>query len=209
MGDLQGHDFRGNQWTGGGGGPDVERRDVRDVMGLHLMDNAPWAQENVLRAIQAAGIPKNRDVVVERWTPNTQLAAYRPDWQGGQIAINASAEHWYSTDLAKAQGMLRAENIASSSRPEAPLVHELGHALHHDAVRGNPDWTYHGREYTAPSTLGDSRIREMISRAVSDYAGWSNDPREFVAEVFAGLHEGKTYPSEVMKLYKEFHGPRR
>jgi len=198
VGDLPGHEFHGNQWTAGGG--------ARELPGIEAMSNAPWAQENVRRAVEAAGVSPNVRVVVDRWEPDTQLAAYRPDT--GELAVNSGATHWYSTDLAAAQAELRAQGIASSDRPEAPIVHELGHMLHHEAVRDLPEWNYRGFTYAAPSTLGGPRVKAMVAHEVSQYAAASNDPREFVAEVFAGVRGGRTYPSEVMKLYKEFHGPR-
>lgn len=51
-----------------------------------------------------------------------------------------------------------------------------------------------------------SELRRVIKDEVSHYAAnWS--PMEFVAETFAGMMDGQTYPPIIMDLYKRLHGP--
>lgn len=40
---------------------------------------------------------------------------------------------------------------------------------------------------------------------VSDYA--TNSPLEFVAEVWKRVQQGRTFPDDVMTLYKKYGGP--
>ncbi|OLF07019.1 hypothetical protein BLA60_29650 [Actinophytocola xinjiangensis] len=76
------------------------------------------------------------------------------------------------------------------------MVHELGHFLHYQLNRGR----YHDLNFTqfAPG-------RGRTATAVSGYA--TENPREFVAEVFLGRVYGRTYDESVLEMYEALGGP--
>jgi hypothetical protein len=79
----------------------------------------------------------------------------------------------------------------------ASLVHEIGHHLHHAQSR---------RLYWELRQASFTNEAEAIAIQVSGYA--TQSPREFVAEVFLGLMYGRTFPPEVLTLYRALGGPR-
>ena len=46
--------------------------------------------------------------------------------------------------------------------------------------------------------------KEYILKHVSEYA--IDDPAEFIAETYSGLVGGKSYPEDIMKMYKSMKG---
>ncbi|MFF4792916.1 hypothetical protein ACFY2M_24790 [Streptomyces sp. NPDC001276] len=78
---------------------------------------------------------------------------------------------------------------------EGVLDHEGGHAAHR-AWNGS---VFH--DLTATTFIGDGA---GIAHGVSEYA--SQDPREFVAEVFTGLLRGRSYSRQVLDMYKALGG---
>jgi hypothetical protein len=72
------------------------------------------------------------------------------------------------------------------------IVHEIGHRFH--AVALGPD---QDRPLEHPDFL-------KVAKTVGKYA--STDPREFVAEVFAGLVLGMHFTVDVMTMYRHFAG---
>lgn len=173
------------------------------------------AVRGAIDTLHGAGIrvPAGVKISVDDWNSDTNLAAYRPDTK--QIVINSRAlGHWWGDTskpagverFSEAQKTLFKEKIASSDHPSAPVIHEIGHALHHENVRGIEDWEYKGNQYTAPSFMTKNE-RLQTYHEVGHYAS-EGDPREFVAEVFAGLATGKKYGTSIMRAYKKYRGPK-
>ena len=94
------------------------------------------------------------------------------------------------------------------------LNHELGHLRHQECVN---NYKYNlMKKIEEFKTMGqpvsditkefvtDKQIQQT-ARKVSDYA--TESPLEFVAETFSQLMEGKTFPEDVMALYKKYGGP--
>lgn len=91
------------------------------------------------------------------------------------------------------------------------IYHELGHLNH--AVKANY------RIMTMPKQLLMAGVNPEISNEfvnnrtlqneVYKHLGWyaGTSPAEFVAETFAGLMKGKTYPKEIMDRYAMYLGP--
>lgn len=79
---------------------------------------------------------------------------------------------------------------------KAVVIHELGHNIH---ARNNPDMVLSG------SRLQTNYKMTAASVAVSLYA--TNNPLEFIAEVFTGLIYGYSYDHDVMSKYQEWGGP--
>lgn len=80
------------------------------------------------------------------------------------------------------------------------VIHEIGHILHEMA---SPAlfWEFKlGRQAGAVNLQAANQ-----GTNVSMYA--MNNPLEFVAETFAGLMAGKSYPASVMAFYREAGGP--
>jgi hypothetical protein len=75
------------------------------------------------------------------------------------------------------------------------VVHELGHAIHYALAPGK----FH--------ELTSTRFTGGAGNLAAKVSGYSTNPREFVAEVFTGTIHGKTYPDDVIKMYKAFGGP--
>lgn len=92
------------------------------------------------------------------------------------------------------------------------LNHELGHLRHQECVN-NYDMMKKVEEFkTLGKPVSDitqdfvtNKQIQQTARKVSDYA--TESPLEFVAETFSQLMEGKTFPDDVMALYKKYNGP--
>ncbi len=112
------------------------------------------------------------------------VAAYRH----GKIYLNAKSDHWLNpiTKMAEVAGFL------SSSDPNHPIYHELGHALHE---RRNKALFIFARRI---------KIDAEIAVQVSAYA--CENGQEFVAEVYAGIQTGHVYTNEVMTHYRHLGG---
>ncbi len=92
------------------------------------------------------------------------------------------------------------------------LNHELGHLRHQECIN-NYDMMKKVEEFkTLGKPVSDitqefvtNKQIQQTARKVSDYA--TESPLEFVAETFSQLMEGKTFPDDVMALYKKYNGP--
>lgn len=92
------------------------------------------------------------------------------------------------------------------------LNHELGHLRHQECVN-NYNLMKKIEEYKTMGQSVSDITKEFVTdkqiqqtaRKVSDYA--TESPLEFVAETFSQLMEGKTFPEDVMALYKKYGGP--
>jgi hypothetical protein len=73
------------------------------------------------------------------------------------------------------------------------IVHELGHMLHYTQSPAK----FFGLDMASHNT--------GVAQEVSGYA--TNNPREFVAEVFLGKIYGQTFSDKVQETYKAFGGP--
>lgn len=85
----------------------------------------------------------------------------------------------------------------SSSSWNQPLHHEVGHAVH-----------YHNRPlcYLALKRAEkmNPRVVKLIEQEVSGYA--TENPLDFVAEVYAGMRAGKKYSDKIMRMYRAYGG---
>jgi hypothetical protein len=78
-----------------------------------------------------------------------------------------------------------------------PVLHEIGHNLH---LVNNPTnyITWHNTEKYVKIYSDEKKTAEKVSR----YA--ATVPSEFIAETYAGIRSGKTYPDDVKNLYKKY-----
>ena len=87
----------------------------------------------------------------------------------------------------------------STQHPQHIVRHEIGHALHHRALAAAPE--QHHRIWYAENL---ERDHFRIARVVSGRAMWN--PKEFVAEVYAGLWAKVVYADDVIDLFDHFGG---
>lgn len=132
----------------------------------------------------------------------------------GSMPLRAPASYNYAIDALRLNGEYdfsklaeraeanRARNWWSTGSPQHVFRHELGHA----ATYGNNPRKYaifsnalRDGELPVPKT-----IQAKVIEDVSKYAAIS--PREFTAEVYAGLMDGKTYDDKIMRLYRAYGG---
>lgn len=90
----------------------------------------------------------------------------------------------------------------SSGNAAHVLFHEIGHA---NAFKHN------ARRYEILKGAADKtdlplhkNVVELVRREVSEYA--TLNPLEFVAEVFAGLADGRTYSPKIMRMFRAYGG---
>lgn len=120
------------------------------------------------------------------------VAAY--DHLEDVIVFNPENAAW--SDMRRFMKDLKA--FFSTGHPQHIVRHEIGHAAHYSALSPQE----RGRIWFAES-LGPEEL--PIARKVSGRSAWS--PKEFVAEVFAGLWGGVVYDEEVHSLFSHYRGP--
>jgi hypothetical protein len=113
------------------------------------------------------------------------------------IVFNLDHEAWGDMEL-----YLRARSrFFSTQHPQHLVRHEIGHAAHFRSLTASPkerDRIWY-TENLEPA-------RERVALRVSDRAAWN--PKEFVAEVFAGLWGRVDYDDEVVALFEYYRGAR-
>ncbi|MCQ2740325.1 MAG: hypothetical protein MJ237_08915 [bacterium] len=87
------------------------------------------------------------------------------------------------------------------------LNHELGHFLHAKSCKDfnlMKNNTGQNMSDITNEFVNNKEIQDTV-RKVSKYS--TKSPAEFVADTFAGIQDGKTFPDDVMTLYKKYGGP--
>jgi hypothetical protein len=87
----------------------------------------------------------------------------------------------------------------STPHPHHIIRHELGQSAHRRSLAAFPR---HRSRIWYTENLGPAHLR--IAEGVSGRAMWN--PKEFVAEVYAGLWAGVIYDDDVMALFDHFKG---
>lgn len=96
------------------------------------------------------------------------------------ILVNPASPYWADPE---GQARLNFEKgHLSTDNPLGVLIHEAAHTIYDPA-----------NTWMAPDQ------QRQVAAKVSKYA--AVNPKEFVSEVTAGLHTGKTYDDDVMRLY--------
>ena len=91
------------------------------------------------------------------------------------------------------------QSYYSTRHPQHFVRHELGHAMHHRAISSSEE----PRDAIWYVESLDSGQRLLASK-VSGRAMWN--PKEFVAEVYAGLWARLVYDDDVIALFNDFGG---
>ena len=111
------------------------------------------------------------------------------------IAFNPNHTAW-----ADMPGFMRGQkDFYATTHPQHIVRHELGHAAHY-RLMSLPE---RGRNWCAESLETD---QVLVAKRVSGRATWS--PKEFVAEVYAGLWGRVDYDDEVIVLFEHYRGAR-
>lgn len=128
---------------------------------------------------------------------NQVYAAYSSSHK--KIYINEKHPTWQNLESARAEAeQLYQVGFFSSEDPHATIHHEVAHALHHRRIGLDEFAMLYGRVF-------NETARTHIAGTVSKYA--TTNPLEFVAEVYAGVNTGKTYPPDIMDFYAKLKGP--
>jgi hypothetical protein len=113
------------------------------------------------------------------------------------ILINEQHDYW--RDPAGMMDPAFQAQWFSSGSHEHVIVHEVGHALH-EREYGSSNYLF------VKITKFTQAEQALVEREVSQYG--ATQPVEFIAEAYAAMKAGKTYPPEIMALYQRFGGPR-
>lgn len=119
------------------------------------------------------------------WNETRKRMYINPDQVNEDIMASDHEKGWISTE-----------------HPAQTILHEAGHALHFGGMSGHQEMLMDTRSFRERE--GETPEAE-IAAEVSDVA--TQNPKEFVCEVFAGLLNGEAYDDEVMDLYDKLHGP--
>lgn len=124
------------------------------------------------------------------------LAAYHTERRA--ILINGRAEYWLNgpAEAESRAAQYHRTGFWSTASPLHPIRHELGHLAHHEHDPFSWQANFHG-------TLPQEAIRDLQGQ-VSLLA--LQEPLELVAEVFAGILDGRSYGPNVMPWYRRFGG---
>lgn len=112
------------------------------------------------------------------------------------VFLNLSMSYWKDPRAFMARAA--ASQWFSAAGEDHIIIHEVGHALHHRSA-GETRYQEIRKARLTPEEA------DLVAREVSRYG--ATKPVEFVAETFAGLVSGKTYPPEILNLYRKFGGP--
>lgn len=107
-------------------------------------------------------------------------------WHDGKIKFNSGSKFWADpvANMAKQHEL----GFLASPDPSSIVHHEIGHKL-----------------FDAPDNFM-TLDHQTLAGKVSKYA--KRNPKEFVSETHAGLSTGKTYPDDVMNMFKVYAKPR-
>ena len=93
----------------------------------------------------------------------------------------------------------------ATDTPESIVYHEIGHFLHED-TKISPE-----EAYKIWKKVVDDGLEFQLAQEVGYYAMTGDKfcmGNEFIAEVFAGLMDGKQYSEKVMNIYNALGGPK-
>jgi len=192
---------------------------------------------SVERALYGAEIPLDNKLEIEfvRFSEKDEnfRAQYKADtiaqvWaEDGRLQINL--DHFENLAAANAEHA----NAASTYFHPVPTIessihHEIGHLAQYQVLpEGDKrsewnslnDWNAVAGKVDPVSALGMTIQQEAdmgteavgnafrnTAQQVSTYA--TKNPKEFVAEVYAGMMSGKEYPAYIRKMYEGLHGPK-
>jgi hypothetical protein len=126
--------------------------------------------------------------------------AYDPDTR--TVYINPEANFWSMDPRRRTAAVTRIlkKRLWASVDVRHPIRHELAHDLYRMELGSKEAF-----EAMAASKM--KKEAKVVARAHVSLKA-SDRPTEFVAEVYAGILAGRTYPDVVLEWYRKFGGPR-
>ena len=130
----------------------------------------------------------------------------------GSMPINAPASYRYTTDTMSPNGEYDFSSLAersakygegkawSTGSPQHVFRHELGHSMSY----GHNENLYTAMSKGQQECLLPESVSGIVASEVSLQA--LRNRLELVAEVYAGLMDGKSYSRAIMELYREYGG---
>jgi hypothetical protein len=171
-------------------------RSLPRIQNVEGAEQTPVETQNVvnhgLHAMASLGYPMPKTISYEDRADDKGLVA-EMHLLDDKMVINRTGDYWQDPDKNAARG----KNVGRSSysRPDGPIMHELGHKLHFMNAPSSPN----------TRSFGSIMEVDPIVDHVSAYA--ADSPSEFVAEVFAGIQGGSRYPPVIKNLYDKYRGP--
>ena len=114
----------------------------------------------------------------------------------GDSTAYASGKHlaWGRRRIT-AEGRAKTVEVGVLSQ-DNPMLHEMAHVAHQESA---------GARYDSMNNFMNNENDRQVAAKVSTYA--KRNPKEFVAETASGIMSGKSYPDDVMSMYKRYGGP--
>lgn len=135
-------------------------------------------------------------------TSPRQIASF--DYALDRFNINRKAPMW--TEMAAR--MRNSGRWFSTNEVTHIIRHELAHKAHFDNAPELFRTLFDEQDFAAEAARQGSTtdvLKRRIEQTVSGYA--AEKPHELVPEVYAGALAGKTYPDDIMELYRRLGGP--
>jgi len=188
----------------------------KEVPKKSILDDDPEDPKSLIRAGQEFGTDKKRniEIAIRAWQAkgvNARVVSSKdpkhvraglkrkggafywtnPDTGAEEIVVNPYSATWKDpAGMARKHGP-NGTGFYSSDDPGRILVHEYGHYAYRDA---------------SPSVehlfINDHILRDLVREEVGQYA--ATNVREFIAEVFTGLNNGRQYSPRILDTYKRF-----
>jgi hypothetical protein len=168
------------------------RQLVADAMRRKELETLP-----VFRA-QAITDAFNQDARIAMTASPKSLAEYKhsDSWRDPIIQWNPRFHGWFDpVEMAHVRD--RSKGFWATDAPDGTALHELGHAFHHNHM-GDELFQYLPEEVP-------TKYMKDIRNNVSEYA--TTNPKELIAEMFAGMATGHQYDHAMENLYEQFGGP--
>lgn len=110
----------------------------------------------------------------------------------------------FSELMANYDNILKGKNLMKDFSFDGAFLHEAGHSAHYSFNQKLFKAMLDEKNEVVKEFLNSNEIQQTAFK-VSDYA--TNSPLEFVAEVWKRIQQGRTFPNDVMALYKKYGGP--
>jgi hypothetical protein len=139
----------------------------------------------------------SRLVFAREGAASLRMAVYLP--RSDAIVVNLDDRFWDDPEMQMRR--FAEQRLFPSDYPGYPVLHELGHRAHHQALSDPNLWL------VFRSTRLGRDERRIIQQEVGINA--ARDVLEFVADVYAMQLEGRPVSDRIAGLYERFGGPMR
>ncbi len=176
----------------------------------NFCDNLETAQiiTKAYKAMNEKGFKMPKEVAL--MTPNRKgILGYRPfSTKENRLNVPILFNKTLKRDISEVETPSFLSDIGVkyniSDKPESVVYHEIGHFLHEPVELST------GEASEIWKKMADNGYDLDMAKEVGYYAMTGdkfNTGKEFIAEVFAGLMEGKSFSKKIMDVYKALKGP--